>query len=270
EKTKESDKCGAPKPKFNREGLEIRLDYSGKDKDNRELSNFSTEDRKAKLTAEKVCVNRLFPSDPMSYVRFQLYTIFSRVSDEDCAILGLNPVHARPEWLLVKVLPVPPPHVRPSIEFDASTRSEDDLTHKYAEILKANAALKNDKARSAPPITLEKHLQVLQYHVKPFPVLLFVSDSLFSATAVGVPRSIAANLTVPEMVTRFNIEKLQRLVKRGPGVENHPGAKYIIRDDGTVKDLEFLESVNDAKILDYSTFRMNLTCTPPYNADFDG
>ena len=25
-----------------------------------------------------------------------------------------------------------------------------------------------------------------------------------------------------------------------------------------------------AKILDYSTFRMNLTCTPPYNADFDG
>ena len=145
EKTKESDKCGAPKPKFNREGLEIRLDYSGKDKDNRELSNFSTEDRKAKLTAEKVCVNRLFPSDPMSYVRFQLYTIFSRVSDEDCAILGLNPVHARPEWLLVKVLPVPPPHVRPSIEFDASTRSEDDLTHKYAEILKANAALKNDK-----------------------------------------------------------------------------------------------------------------------------
>ena len=50
------------------------------------------------------------------------------------------------------------------------------------------------------------------------------------------------------MVTRFNIEKLQRLVKRGPGVENHPGAKYIIRDDGTVKDLEFLESVNDVTL----------------------
>ena len=25
-----------------------------------------------------------------------------------------------------------------------------------------------------------------------------------------------------------------------------------------------------AKVLDYSTFRMNLTCTTPYNADFDG
>ena len=24
------------------------------------------------------------------------------------------------------------------------------------------------------------------------------------------------------------------------------------------------------KVLDYSTFRMNLTCTTPYNADFDG
>jgi DNA-directed RNA polymerase beta' subunit len=25
-----------------------------------------------------------------------------------------------------------------------------------------------------------------------------------------------------------------------------------------------------AKVLDYSTFRLNLTCTTPYNADFDG
>jgi hypothetical protein len=24
------------------------------------------------------------------------------------------------------------------------------------------------------------------------------------------------------------------------------------------------------RVLDYSTFRMNLTCTTPYNADFDG
>jgi hypothetical protein len=24
------------------------------------------------------------------------------------------------------------------------------------------------------------------------------------------------------------------------------------------------------KVLDYSTFRLNLTCTTPYNADFDG
>ena len=25
-----------------------------------------------------------------------------------------------------------------------------------------------------------------------------------------------------------------------------------------------------AKVLDWSTFRLNLSCTPPYNADFDG
>ena len=56
---------------------------------------------------------------------------------------------------------------------------------------------------------------------------------------MGVPRSIAMNMTYPEYVTRYNIHKLQRLVNRGP--EEHPGAKYVIRDDGQRMDLRFLK-----------------------------
>ena len=44
---------------------------------------------------------------------------------------------------------------------------------------------------------------------------------------VGVPRSIAQNLTFPEIVTPFNIDKMQELVRRGN--TQYPGAKYIIR-----------------------------------------
>ena len=43
---------------------------------------------------------------------------------------------------------------------------------------------------------------------------------------VGVPRSIAHNLTFPEIVTPSNLEKMQELVGKGPS--QYPGAKYII------------------------------------------
>ena len=44
-----------------------------------------------------------------------------------------------------------------------------------------------------------------------------------------MPRSIAQNLTFPEIVTPFNIDKMQELVRRGN--TQYPGAKYIIRSD---------------------------------------
>merc|ERR1719409_734522 len=49
---------------------------------------------------------------------------------------------------------------------------------------------------------------------------------------LGVPWSIALNMTYPQTATRYNIDELTRLVENGP----HPppgetGAKYIIRED---------------------------------------
>ena len=57
---------------------------------------------------------------------------------------------------------------------------------------------------------------------------------------VGVPRSIALNLTVPERVTRFNIDRLQKLVANGPRI--HPGGQLVVvsvyscRHDGPHSD----------------------------------
>lgn len=47
-----------------------------------------------------------------------------RISDEDCLLLGLNPKYARPDWMILQVLPIPPPPVRPSVMMDTSSRSE--------------------------------------------------------------------------------------------------------------------------------------------------
>uniref|UniRef100_A0A8C3N8R1 DNA-directed RNA polymerase subunit n=1 Tax=Geospiza parvula TaxID=87175 RepID=A0A8C3N8R1_GEOPR len=129
-------------------------------------------------------------------------------------------------------------------------------------------------------------------------------DPNLAIDQVGVPRSIAANMTFAEIVTPFNIDRLQELVRRGNS--QYPGAKYIIRDNGDRIDLRFHPKPSDlhlqigykverhmcdgdivifnrqptlhkmsmmghrVRILPWSTFRLNLSVTTPYNADFDG
>lgn len=71
-------------------------------------------------------------------------------------------------------------------------------------------------------------------------------DPMLDLDQVGVPRSIALNLTLPETVTPYNEKKLQQLVNNGPTL--HPGAKYIVRTDGTRIDLRYLKKTSDAHL----------------------
>lgn len=131
-------------------------------------------------------------------------------------------------------------------------------------------------------------------------------DPSLDINEVGVPLDIAMRLSVPEKVTEWNIEEMQKLVKNGP--DNYPGALYIIRPDGKRIRLEFVvdrEKVAEGlepgfiverhlkngdislfnrqpslhrmsimahyvRVLPYKTFRLHLCVCPPYNADFDG
>lgn len=47
-------------------------------------------------------------------------------------LLGLNPKYARPDWMILQVLPIPPPPVRPSVMMDTSSRSEASFFCSYA------------------------------------------------------------------------------------------------------------------------------------------
>ena len=75
------------------------------------------------------------------------YNILKNISDKDCEIMGLDPKKSRPETMIHKIFPVPPVQVRPSVKADfmASATMEDDLTHKLADVIKANIRIRKYK-----------------------------------------------------------------------------------------------------------------------------
>ncbi|MEM1927770.1 MAG: DNA-directed RNA polymerase subunit A' [Acidilobaceae archaeon] len=85
-----------------------------------------------------------------------------RVPSEDVELLGLDPQRARPEWMVLTVLPIPPLSVRPPITLETGMRSEDDLTHALAEIVRYNEKLKNLIATNAPEHMIEEAWIALQ------------------------------------------------------------------------------------------------------------
>jgi len=123
---------------------------------------------------------------------------------------------------------------------------------------------------------------------------------------VAIPVSVAKTMTYPETVTRYNIEKLRKIIMNGP--KTWPGATYIIKrgsglrqyvkygrasshmdnlkiGDAVERHLEDRDIVlfnrqpslhkisimaHYVKVRPSRTFRLNECVCTPYNADFDG
>ncbi len=88
-----------------------------------------------------------------------------KIPDENLIFLGMDSDASRPEWVIMKVLPVPPITVRPSITLDSGDRSEDDLTHKMVDVLRINQRLRENRDAGAPQLIVEDLWELLQYHV---------------------------------------------------------------------------------------------------------
>jgi DNA-directed RNA polymerase subunit A' len=93
---------------------------------------------------------------------------FERVPDDDLRLLDFEPEVARPEWMVLQVLPVPPVDVRPSIILESGIRAEDDLTHKLVDIIRINQRLRENIDAGAPTLIIEDLSELLQYHVTTF------------------------------------------------------------------------------------------------------
>lgn len=91
-----------------------------------------------------------------------------KINDEDCKIFGINPEAARPEWMVLTIMPIPPVTMRPSITLESGERSEDDLTHKLGDIVRINQRLFENINAGAPEIIIEDLWDLLQYHVTTF------------------------------------------------------------------------------------------------------
>ncbi|KAL6301005.1 beta and beta-prime subunits of DNA dependent RNA-polymerase [Sparassis latifolia] len=321
--------CGATQPLIRKEGLKLFVQYKRSKDEDEEVKSLQPD-------------KRLFPPH-------EVYTALKKISDSDLHLLGLSDEYARPEWMILTVMPVPPPPVRPSIAVDGGTmRSEDDLTYKLGDIIKASANVRRCEQEGAPAHVITEFEQLLQFHVATYmdndiagipqalqksgrPVkairarlkgkegrlrgnlmgkrvdfsarTVITGDPNLELDEVGVPKSIAMNLTFPERVTPYNIAYLQELVRNGPTA--YPGARYVVRDTGERIDLRYNKRADAflqygwiverhlkdgdfvlfnrqpslhkmsmmshrVKLMPYSTFRLNLSVTPPYNADFDG
>jgi len=150
------------------------------------------------------------------------------------------------------------------------------LTHKLAEIIKANQQLKKHEQSGATPQVIQEYATLLQYHLatyfnneipnqpqaktksrRPLKTIrqrlrgkegrirgnlmgkrvdfsartVITPDPNISIDELGVPKSMALILTIPEVVTPFNIHRMRELVndswEKGP--THHPGAKFYIR-----------------------------------------
>jgi len=88
-----------------------------------------------------------------------------RIIDDDAVLMGLDVTKARPEWMVLTVLPVPPVTMRPSITLETGERSEDDLTHKLVDILRLNQRLSENIEAGAPQLIIEDQWELVQYHV---------------------------------------------------------------------------------------------------------
>ena len=98
----------------------------------------------------------------------RVHEIFKRISDEECIALGMDPKYARPDWMIVTVMPVPPLCVRPAVVMFGSARNQDDLTHKLSDIIKANNQLRRNEQNGAAAHIIAEDTKMLQFHVATF------------------------------------------------------------------------------------------------------
>ena len=243
--------------------------------------------------------------------------LFKRLPDEDSLLLGFNPQFSRPEWMICSVLPVAPPSVRPSVKKEGQQpRSEDDLTHKYIDIIKCNKMLKqklsvlaqqqlkaHEEHATGGGGEAEEQVQIhsrmveswryiLQYHVatlidnecgvnqaqqrsgRPLKAIrqrlkskegrirgnlmgkrvdfsartVITPDPLLKLDELGVPMDMCINMTVPERVNPFNMERLRKMVRNGS--DKFPGARIVEKANGRRLSLKFFTADHHRHLLE--------------------
>lgn len=273
---------------------------------------------------------------------------FKRITPEDAIVMALSPEWCMPSYLIIESVLVVPPACRPSVRQYNGQRSEDDITHKYIDIIKNNNLLKETLAsgNTVPEANIQSSINLIQYHVMTMhdndgkklqmsntrtyrPIKSFICrlkgkegrirsnlmgkrvdfsarsvispDANIKMSELGVPLEIAMNLTYPEVVNKYNINEMYKLVRNGNKV--YPGAKRlesikkntsIFLMDNILEDiiLEYGDIVHRhlrdgdyvlfnrqptlhrmsmmahvVKVMPGKTFRFNTDCCMPYNAD---
>lgn len=211
-------------------------------------------------------ISMKFKDKKITLKEIEIKNIFDHMVDDDVRILGFNPQFMHPKNLVISVIPVIPPRARPYVMADSIT-CDDDITTQYVEIVKANRNLvdenTNESKKEKMIQTLNFRIKTLMNNsqgkarhtngrpLKGIKERLSGKDGLIRSNLMGkrrnqsgrsvisadptvrtdelvVPEKIARNLTIPEMVTTFNKDYLQKLVDNGK-------ANFVLKDNGKTK-----------------------------------
>src|SRR5437867_2920772 len=199
-------------------------------------------------------------------------------------VQGFQNSHARPEWMILDVLPVIPPDLRPLVPLEGGRFATSDLNDLYRRVINRNNRLKNLLLLKTPDVIIRNEKRMLQEAV----------DALFDNGRHGRAVTGAGNRPLKSLSDmlkgkggRFRQNLLGKRVDYsgrsviviGPELKLHQCGlpkkmalvlfePFIIR---RLKDLGYVHTVRSEKqLIEGEAIRIHpLVCTA-YNADFDG
>jgi DNA-directed RNA polymerase II subunit RPB1 len=188
------------------------------------------------------------------------------------------------------------------LEFDVATYVDNDIKGMAPAAQRSGRPLKTLKSRlGAKTGRVRGNLMGKRVDFSARSVI--TPDANIDVDELGVPEEIARNLTKPEIVTPHNRDRLMSYVRNGT---KYPGAKSVfLKEEKRMMSLKYMNpdmidlhegdivhrhmidgdnvlfnrqpslhkgsmECHRVKVLPYSTFRLNVSATKPYNADFDG
>lgn len=79
-----------------------------------------------------------------------IYDIFTKISEQDCKIMGFNPALCLPQDMIIINFPIPPVAIRPSVRADYlfNGSSEDTLNNKLADIIRSTIKIRKFKDKN--------------------------------------------------------------------------------------------------------------------------
>lgn len=186
------------------------------------------------------------------------------------------------------------------LQFDVATYVDNDIKGFTPAAQRSGRPLKTLKARlGAKTGRVRGNLMGKRVDFSARSVI--TPDANIDLDELGVPEEIAMNLTFPEIVTSYNRDRLMSYVRNGP--TRYPGSKSVeLKTDKRHINLKYVnpemidlkegdvvhrhiidgDSVlfnrqpslhkasmmcHKVRVLPYSTFRLNVSATKPYNAD---
>ena len=174
--------------------------------------------------------------------------IMKRITDYDAEVLGFSPAN-RPEWMIMELLPISPPSMRPTVTTDGGQKGEDDLTVFLAHIIRANNTVREKStAGNISDQALLSFIEIVNVYVA-------------AMVVGGIRKSTNSNLSGRILVTRTGKPltsiaertsgKHGRLRKNAMGKRVNFSARSVISPDPNLDLDELGVPMQIAKILTF-------------------